>query len=147
VNPIEAGQILSYFTEAWPTMNVGEDTAVVWADALRGIDAQDAHTAARRLVQSDERPPSIARLIQAARGIAAGRMAHNALPAAPRLPQSRSAKLMAAINAYWAAVERPAHDHHRGPENCPCCSTRDERLKTGIAETTEMIHEFLAANR
>jgi len=130
--------VLSYCTEAWPTMTVGDDTAVVWADALAGIDTQDANTAARQLAKSDEFPPSIARLIAAARGIAKGHETTKALPA-PR--RHGGAKLLAAIQAYSRAVERPAHDHHRGAEHCPCCSTKDGRLRQFDADMRVLLHE------
>lgn len=138
MTPAEAAMILSYCTEAWPTMTVGDDTAIVWADALAGIPAQDAHTAVRQLAKSDEYPPSIARLITAARGIARGHETTKALP-----PPTRhgGAKLLAAIQAYSAAVERPAHDHHRGVEHCPCCSTKAERLRQWDADMRVLLSE------
>jgi hypothetical protein len=138
MNPTEAAQVLAYFTQAWPSMSVGPHTAEIWAEALLGIDAQDAHTAARTLAKSDDYPPSIARLIAAARGIAKGHETAKALPA-PR--RHGGAKLLAAIQAYSAAVERPAHDHHRGPEHCPCCSTSAERLRQWDADMRVLLHE------
>lgn len=138
MTPAEAATILSYCTEAWPSMTVGDDTAIVWADALAGIDAQDAHTAARNLAKTEDFPPSISRVISASRGVAKGREATRALPA-PR--RHGGAKLLAAIQAYADAVERPAHDHHRGVEHCPCCSTSNERLRQWDADMRTLLRE------
>ena len=140
MTPTEAATILSYCTEAWPTMTVGDDTAIVWADALSGIDAQDAHAAARMLADTADFPPSIARLKATARRV----MQRRQVSSTPALPAPRRAggkQLLAAIQAYSAAVERPAHDHRGGPENCPCCSTKDERLRQWDADMRVLLHD------
>lgn len=61
MTPLEAAQVLAFFAAAWPWADVDEYTADVWADALADVDARDAQDAARRLVVSENRPPSIAR--------------------------------------------------------------------------------------
>jgi hypothetical protein len=140
MTPEEVAIVLHYCAEAWPAMTVGDDTAIVWADALAGIDAQDAHTAARMLADTADYPPSIARLKATARQV----MQRRQVASAPALPAPRrhgGAKLLAAIQAYAAAVERPAHDHHRGAEHCPCCSTSAERLRQWDADMRVLLHE------
>jgi len=138
MTPTEAAIVLSYCAEAWPNMRIGDDTAIVWADGLAGVDAQDAHTAVRNLAKTDEWAPSLARVITAARGIAASHMTHKALPAPSR---ADNARVIRAIRAASEAVDRPAHDHRRGAENCPCCTTKDQRIKQFTSDTLGALRE------
>lgn len=128
MTPFEASSILAYLVEAWPSMEVGEHTAEVWADALSGVDTQHAHTAARKLVKSEQWPPSVARFLEVAREVKRAedtdRQAR-ALGPPPTTDRATAAGRMRGIRAGWDAVQatRPKHDHKRGGANCPKCST------------------------
>ena len=144
MTPAEVTTVLSYFTAAWPWIEVGDDTPPVWADHLNGVDAQDAHTAAKRCVQQLDRPPSIAEFLRHTRAVAASH--RPALPAPNRevLPTARSARVAGIIAAGMraAAESVPEHRHRDGWENCPACSTRDTRDHAG--EVMAVVREHLA---
>ena len=140
---LQAGRILARCIATWPTMPVGDATSEVWAEALEHIDYDDAVTAVKVLGKSEEWPPALARIVAASRGVAAGHEAQFALPA-PKRDLHLNARCMEAINAYQATVKRPAHDHRRGDENCPCCSTAEERIATGTRESMQLVRETQA---
>lgn len=140
MTPEQAGQVLAYCVEAWPAMTIGNDTALVWADALRNIDAQDAHDAVRRLVTTDERPPSIARVTAAARGIARGHDETHALPMARN--RGQAAEAMKALNVLMAQFPRPDHDHRQGIDACPACSTRDDRMSRYVDAAADLLADY-----
>lgn len=133
MTPDQAARVLAYCAQNWPTMTVGDHTADVWAAALATVDAKHAQEAVRRLVQTDEYPPTVARIISAARGIGKGHEEHRALPA-PRGDMGRAARSIRALNALCARMDRPAHDHRRGVDACPSCSTKAGRLKAFARE-------------
>lgn len=141
MTPDQAAQILAYCAQNWPTMTVGDHTADVWAEAMATVDASHAQEAVRRLVQTDEYPPTVARIISAARGIGRGHDEHRALPA-PQGDARRSARAMAALNALYAQMDRPVHDHRRGAEACPACSTAADRLKLFADEAADLLGDY-----
>lgn len=139
MTPEQAGAVLTYVADAWPaTMKLGDDTAAIWADALANIDYRDAQLAVRNLAKTDEWAPAIARVVATARGITASRHTTPALGAG-RNP--RAAAILAAIRAASDAVDRPAHDHHHGPENCPCCATKEQRINDYTTQTLGALRE------
>jgi len=128
VTPVEAARVLAYFTAAWPWATVGEHTAEVWAEALAGVDPQDAHTAARRLAATEDRPPSIARFRAEAAKATRDRTPALRAPSEAVDPATAT-RVAAAVRAGLtvAAKAVPAHDHHQGAQSCPACTTRSER--------------------
>jgi hypothetical protein len=65
MTPEEVAMSLKLMQSAWgPRFPVESYTAHVWAEACHGIDGQDALTAAKRLIKSEDFPPSIARFIE-----------------------------------------------------------------------------------
>lgn len=141
MNRTEAGQILAYCSQAWPTMSVGEHTAAVWAEALVTTEAADAQAAVQRLVQTDEYPPTVSRIISAARGIAHGRSEYRELGSG-QTNRAESARAMGALNALYAQMDRPAHDHHRGAEACPSCTTKADRLTLFADEAADLLGDY-----
>lgn len=111
------------------------------ARELATTDAGCAQDAVRRMIQTDEYPPTVARIITAARGVAQGRDAQPALPS-PRPDATRSARAMGALNALYAQMDRPAHDHHRGAEACPSCSTKADRLTLFADEAADLLGDY-----
>jgi hypothetical protein len=132
--------LLAYLVEAFPTMPLGEHAVEVWADSLGNVEVADCRNAAHRIAREDTFPPSIARVRAVASDFARRRESEYQLPAA-RSDSVKGKRLLAAIQAYAAAVERPAHDHHRGVEHCPCCSTSAERLRQWDADMRVLLHE------
>lgn len=141
MTPEQAGQILAYCAQNWPTMTVGEHTADVWAEALTTTDAACAQTAVRRLVQTDEYPPTVAQIISAARGVARGHDEYRAITSG-RVDRTRAAKAVAALNALYAQLDRPAHDHHQGAAACPACSTKADRMKVFAHEAADLLGDY-----
>jgi hypothetical protein len=141
VTPEEIASVLAYFSEAWPWAELGDHAVEVWADAVIGVDGQRALTAARRLVRSEERPPSIKRFLDECKIIE--REQAPAIGAVPTDEQTRarSARRMAAVNAGWGAANelRPAHDHRRGAGQCPRCSTAEQFIKESADEILDAI--------
>lgn len=134
MTPLEVVQILDYFQNAWPWVTLADHSAEVWADALADVDGPVGQKAARRLVQSEDRPPSIKRFVDEAR-----KLTRDALPALPAghetSDRAEAARRIRAIRIGMteAAKEVPAHSNHDsfGGANCPACSTRSEREHVG----------------
>ena len=142
MTPEQAGQILAYCTQNWTSMTVGEHTADVWAEALAGTDAAYAQMAVRQLVRTDDKyPPTVARIISAARGIARGHDEYRAITSG-RADRGRAAKAVAALNALYGQLDRPAHDHRRGRDACPSCSTSTDRLKIFAHEAADLLGDY-----
>lgn len=139
--PAEVEPVLTYFTEAWPWAEVGEMTFDVWAEQLMGVDAQDAHTAARKCVRTLDRPPSVARFLQECRNVQRSHIPELGHPVA--FDKETSARVARALAAGFraAAKDIPSHDHRNGWEQCPCCSTSGER--DSAAEVMGAIREAL----
>ena len=127
--------MLAYFAEAWPWAELGEHTAEVWADALVGVDGQQAHSAARRLVRSEERPPSIRRFIDECKLVAREQRPALQAPTSSATDRRQAARRIGAIRAEFAAHDRPDHNHRHGPDQCPRCAT-SARF---VAETSDAI--------
>lgn len=141
MTPEEAGVILRYCSDAWPSMKIGEDTAVVWADGLAGIDAQDAMTAVRALAKAEEWPPNLARVVHAARGVAKGHEARKALPRT-RGGGHQAAQAVAALRALSGQMRRPDHDHRHGRDGCPSCATAADRAKLFAHEAADLLADY-----
>ena len=130
MTPVETARVVAYMAEAWPWAGLGDHTTEIWADACPGIEPGVGQTAARRLVKTEDRPPSIARFLTECRLIAR----ENAQPMIAAGPMHRSstreaAAKIAGIRDYWAAASagRPSHrDCIAG--TCPRCNTTDEYL-------------------
>lgn len=130
MTPREAASVLAYFTAAWPWATVADQTAEVWAEHLTGVDTQDAHSAARRLVDQLDAPPSIARFLEECRAVKRNR--------GPQLEPGRQEPYLSRDEALERirALRRglkvaseliPDHDHRKGWKQCPACSTADAR--------------------
>lgn len=141
MNREQAAQILAYCAQSWPTMSVGEHTVDVWAEALAMTAAHDAQTAVRQLVKTDDYPPTVARIISAARGIAKGHAEYRAIGSG-QTNRAESARAMAALNVLYAQMDRPAHDHHKGRDGCPACSTKADRLKVFAHEAADLLGDY-----
>lgn len=131
MTPAEVTQVLAYFTAAWPWIEVGDDTPLVWAEHLGGTDAQDAHTAARKCVQDLDRPPSVAEFLRHVRAVSAGRRPQLAAPTRTEVPKPVSRLIARALAAGMreAATTIPEHRFHTrgGGQDCPACSTSHSR--------------------
>lgn len=139
MTPVEVVGLLDVVAQAWPWVSIGDRTAEVWADALHGVDGQDAFTAVKRIIRTDERPPTVARLLAVVGDIVArSAVDRRVLDAAP-VQSDRVQARFRAINEGWAAVlgDRPKHDHRRGPGTCHRCETSAEFL----AAVTPVIHQ------
>lgn len=144
MSPEETASVLGYFAAAWPWFEVTEGTTLVWAEHLAGVDGQDAHTAARRIVRSLDRPPPLSAFLAHVKAVSRER--RPALPAPSRevLPTGQSARVAGIIAAGMRAAARnvPDHQHRDGAENCPACSTRHER--DHAAEVMAVVREHLS---
>ena len=144
MTPEETASILGRFAANWSWYEVTEATTLLWADHLAGVDGQDAHTAARRIVDTMDRPPSVAAFLSHVKAVSRER--RPALPAPNRevLPMARSARVAGIIAAGMraAAESVPEHRHRDGWENCPACSTRDTRDHAG--EVMAVVREHLS---
>jgi hypothetical protein len=141
MTPEEVAGCLARMNAAWPWAELNELTFDVWAEAMTGVDGQDAVTAARRLVTSEERPPSIARFLEECRLVKRNR-GPALMPGhvEPALTKDESAERLAAIRRGLkvAAAMVPEHRHGKDPgvgkhgpvdawKSCPACSTERER--------------------
>lgn len=107
----EVAQVLAYLVSAWPTVDIGDETAAIWVDQLGNVAMPDGEAAARKLVASSKWFPSPAEFLEQAQAEARSRRAHeHALPPAP-------------------AVVEPG----KAP-SCPRCQHRDhiERLNQSV---------------
>jgi hypothetical protein len=127
VNTDETARVLVLFESAWPTrFEVADYTAHVWAEATRGITGDVGLDAARRLVLTEDWPPTIARFRDECAAVVLDAMPEHVEPDVETDP----------AGSRWGAVSRglreaqqliPKHDHHRGALNCPACSTAEAR--------------------
>ena len=149
MNVRETAAVLAVITVAWPWAELDEHSLDVWADALADLDPETALEAAKRLVRSESRPPSIARLREQAAAVGAdrARSASRALPAPDRDTdrrwRARSAARLRAVRAGWDAAQetRPDHNHRRGAAACPRCSTAEQFVADTAAEIAAVILE------
>lgn len=129
MTPEETVMVLKLFETAWDFFKVDQYTPHVWAEACDGITGEDALTAAKRLIRSEDRPPSIARFREECKLVTRNRQA--TLPPGPRerVDRDQSARFAAALSRGLKSASDliPKHDHHHGWENCPACSTADAR--------------------
>ena len=135
MTPLETVQVLDYFQNAWPWVTLGDHSAEVWAEAAIDVDVTIGQKAAKRLVQSEDRPPSINRFLLECKKLT--RDAQPALTAGPVLgtvTRSAAHRIRAIrLGMVAAAKEVPEHRNHDlfGGGNCPACSTRHEREHVG----------------
>jgi hypothetical protein len=124
MNRNEATTVLGALAAAWPNTTVSEQTALVWMDSLSDIDADDAMTAARRLIRKQHWFPSIHQFITEAEAEAHARRNRSAdalgLPKAPWKASEPPVRLVAAARRLLADAKAAQHDHH-GPHPCPIC--------------------------
>jgi hypothetical protein len=151
MTPSEMAIVLKLFKIAWPVMPVEDYTAHVWAEACHGLDGQDAVIAGKRLVKSEERPPSIARFIEEAKLVARNRQERlEAGPTVGALSHNESLDRLRSIRRGLkvAAAMVPEHRHGKFPgvgkhgpldawKQCPACSTAEERRPALLAAIRE----------
>lgn len=70
MNEREVAQVLRLFAAAWPWAEFSEQTTEAWAIALAAENPAKAAEAAVQLVQSEERPPSVAKFREVRRSLA-----------------------------------------------------------------------------
>jgi hypothetical protein len=149
MTPQTVAGVLAYFTAAWPWLDPGESTEAVWCEALARFHDDIAIIAMKRLVQSEDKPPSIRRFSDECAKVQRDR-APQIGPGlkGDELERKQSAQVARALAAgiAVAAKDVPAHRNHdkHGGANCPACSTREDRRGTGD-EIIAAIRSHLAA--
>lgn len=151
MNSTETAVVVAYMAEAWPWAEWGDHAVELWADACPTVEQRTAAEAARRLVRSEERPPSVARFLQECRLIAR----EQAQPAIATGPMHHSSKTEAAqkiagLRGYWAEASagRPEHrgcipgtkPGQKGP--CPRCSTTEEFIAQHAPTIAQWLRDF-----
>lgn len=144
MNAVETTSIVAYMAEAWPWAELGEHTAEVWADSCPQIEHRVAAQAMRRLVKSEDRPPSVARFLTECRLIAR----ENAQPVIAAGPMHHSTKAeaaakMAGLRNYWreASAGRPPHKGCAAG-TCARCTTTDEFLSEHSNAIAAWLRDF-----
>lgn len=144
MTPELAAGVLAYAASVWTNADLPETAVHAWADATGDIDPTAAHTAMRRLAQTSEFMPTIARFLAEVR-LVNREHARPAIAAGP-IPHStrrEASARMRALKDAWsqAAQGRPPHDHKRGDEACPACSTTDDWLTEHAADIAAVLRE------
>lgn len=127
MTPAESATILGLLSAGFPAIQVSQETAIVWMEALADIDPQDALPAARTLIKRAPRFPTVSQLREEAESLAHARRNREAtdrgLPArsAVGVRPERLEEILAGLRARMA-VQRGTRGHwHGGPEPCPVC--------------------------
>ena len=148
MTPTAVAGMLAYWAQAWPWIEPGAGMAQVWCEAVEQIPDDIGVVAMKRLVQSEDRPPSVKRFTDECKKLIRDRQP--ALKPGPsvELDRKQSAQVARALAAgiAVAAKDVPAHRNHdkHGGANCPACSTREDRRGTGD-EIIAAIRSHLAA--
>lgn len=145
MNPTVAARTVAQMASIWPHAAIADHTVEAWADATPEVEPQIAADAMRRLALTENYPPSIARFMAEVRLIAREH-AQPAIATGP-LPHStrrQAADRIAALKVAWntASKGRPDHDHRKGDNLCPRCSTSDQWLSDNAPEIAAVLREF-----
>lgn len=70
MNSHQVGEILAYFSAAWPKYDVYEETVNIWIDQLQRTDFETAQLAARQVVEKEDWFPSVSRFKREIREVA-----------------------------------------------------------------------------
>jgi len=142
VKPQTAAAVVKAITEAWPYVETSPDAVVVWADAAPHVEHATAGVAIRRLVRTEERPPSIARFLAECRLIEREKATpYTAIGPGTHTSRAQAAQNISLLRTFWksAAAGRPEHDHKKGDHLCPACTTSD----AWVAEHNPQIIQIL----
>lgn len=139
MNEREVATVLGIFHAAFPAAQITEQTPMVWASKLAGIDLRDGMAAADSLIGTAKFFPSLAEFLESVRsevrirtGNTEGRTPQNTRtdPAVAELDESTSysreeieenrAGVSRHVRAVLAAQRGRQHDH-RGPNPCSVC--------------------------
>lgn len=117
--------VLAYLAAAFPSQALNDATVEVYAESLATLEVTHARDAARRLVKSEVKFPTVARILEEVRAVKSAHepevkaLAHPGMPGGEHLTEAR--KL---LKAWKGNLDK--HDH-RGPHPCPICgATRKE---------------------
>jgi len=69
VNSQQVGEILAYFSAAWPRHEMYEETVQVWLDQFQRTDFEVAQVAAKQIVEKEEWFPSVSRFKREVRDV------------------------------------------------------------------------------
>lgn len=144
MNPVIAASVVKIITEAWPYAEATDNAVELWSDACPEIEQATAADAMRRLVRSEERPPSIARFLAECRLINRERSTpYMAIGPAAHTTKAESKARIAALRVFWreASAGRPDHNHHNGDDVCPACSTADEWVAEHAPQILAVLRE------
>jgi hypothetical protein len=144
VNPREVAGLLAYVSDAWSVTGVGQNTTEIWAEACADVELEDARAAVRRLRDTLDKPPSIARFLEECKVVKRNRQPRiEPGRRVPDLPMERSSDIAAALSRGLKAASDliPDHDHKPDPAtgkragwvDCPACSTADARRPEVLA--------------
>ena len=140
-----AANVVARIAQTWPNATIGDQTVEAWADATPEVDPMHAADAIRRLAQSDEFAPSVARFLATVRLIVRERSQPSiAAGPIPHSTRQQAASRIAALRSFWhdATIGRPDHNHMRGDHTCPRCSTSDAFLAEQSVEIAKVLREF-----
>lgn len=150
MNADVAARTVAQMASIWPHATIADHTVEAWADATPDIEPHIAAAAMRRLAQTDDRPPSIARFMAEARLIVREQSQPSiATGPIPHSTRKQAAGRIVALKAAWgvATAGRPDHNHKNGDENCPRCSTSDAFLAEHAAEIAQVLRENPVGDR
>ena len=63
MNVQETAAVVAYLSAAWPAIPVAKETVQVWHEQMRHVDPDAGLAAARRIVATEDRFPSIGRFL------------------------------------------------------------------------------------
>jgi hypothetical protein len=123
--------IVTMFMSAWPWDEWTDERHSLWCDALESLYPAVAAVAARMLVRTRLRPPTIAEFLAEAQSESERqRMGAKVLTPPDRSgPAPALARVRQVIRDAFAT--RPVHDHHGGWRTCPTCSQYPPKAPTG----------------
>jgi hypothetical protein len=121
--------------------NLTAETVAVWHDAVQGYNADHVLIAARELATTSEKFPTLTTFLSAVQGVAR-RFSTQSRPALPSgTPHSEVARAVLNLQRKYTK-NSPPHRHRHGAENCPSCSTREQRAREFEAEAQQMFEDL-----
>lgn len=124
MNVQEVAGVLAYFGSAWPTMDITDDTADVWALELQDIPAEVAHVAMRNQVQTRDFPATIASFRDECRIVLHRQTVRQNAPAiGAGKGEAMPKELIAELRSMLTAESMRKHNH-KTAEPCPVCGSR-----------------------
>lgn len=126
MNTQEIAATLAMFSAAYPGAPVTEQTSLVWAENLIGVEPADGLAAARSLIRSSKFFPSIAEFVEQARAEKRARLPVTRALSSPPADREAVKRMMGETRRALAELRKnqPKHWHGDGNDKCPACAQR-----------------------